>query len=469
MRPSPGAFETASAVLPASVFAQRAGATRNLSLWPFGSKKPAADANAVPAESASPSLWDSPAKSGPSPVSPPAGAEPVVAAQAPAASPVPGAPDAVASSPAVSSGTVPDALDDAGFNGVLDMPEYVGYLKNDLGLDFGWGPTSMLQNLLEHLHITAGLEWWAAIASAAVLIRVALFWPTLVGAKYGARMQLLQKDPEFMAAQAGFKAATQAGDQGAMMRQRGIMQNRMRAAGTSFVRTLAPPFMLVPLSYGMFRGLRAMAALPVPSLENGGIAWFADLSVYDPTYILPLTSAAITVIAMKLQQKGTVGPQNAAMQKMILYVMTPFMFLCTMWLPAAVQWFFATFALASAVQGQLTLMPAIRRWAELPPLPDQPLLPSTSKSAKAVVDASWQAPKARGGLRGMMDDARKNATEVKSSLQSTMDSYGGGDAAAARKKAEAYELRRQREEEEKQLMRMEEHRRKKMLRGKNGA
>ena len=252
-----------------------------------------------------------------------------------------------------------------------------------------------------------------------------------------------------------------------MMRQRAIMQGRMAHAGTSFFRTLAPPFMLVPLSYGMFRGLRAMAALPVPSLENGGIAWFTDLAVYDPTYILPLTSAAITVVAMKLQQKGTVGPQNAAVQKMLLYVMTPIMFLCTMWLPAGVQWFFTTFALASAVQGQLTLVPAIRRLADLPPL-DRPQLP-TSKSAKAVVDATWQAPKARGGIQGLMDDARKNAKEVKSSLQSTMDNYSGGDAGAALKKAQAYEQRRQREEEEKQAMRLEEHRRKKMLRNKNGA
>ena len=85
-----------------------------------------------------------------------------------------------------------------------------------------------------------------------------------------------------------------------------------------------------------------------------------------------------------------------------------------------------------------------------------------------VFNALHGTPGEDGSIQGLMDNARKNANEVRSSLQSTVDNYSGGDAGAALKKAQAYEQRRQREEEEKQAMRLEEHRRKKMLRNKNG-
>lgn len=35
-----------------------------------------------------------------------------------------------------------------------------------------------------------------------------------------------------------------------------------------------------------------MANLPVPSLQTGGLLWFQDLTLSDPTYILPLVVTA---------------------------------------------------------------------------------------------------------------------------------------------------------------------------------
>lgn len=32
------------------------------------------------------------------------------------------------------------------------IPEQIGYLK-DLGLDYGWGPTSFVQWLIENIHV----------------------------------------------------------------------------------------------------------------------------------------------------------------------------------------------------------------------------------------------------------------------------------------------------------------------------
>lgn len=35
-----------------------------------------------------------------------------------------------------------------------------------------------------------------------------------------------------------------------------------------------------------------MANLPVPSLQTGGLWWFQDLTLSDPTYILPMVVTA---------------------------------------------------------------------------------------------------------------------------------------------------------------------------------
>ncbi|KAK8048050.1 YidC/Oxa1 family membrane protein insertase [Apiospora saccharicola] len=234
-----------------NAFAQRAGATRDLSmwsLWPFGSstpqQPPAADpttatapdaATAVPASS--PSLWDSPSKlpADAAQASPTVNSAPTPDAAA-ATSGLPG------SGPEASnfSSMLPDSFDELGIQNILDMPEQIGYLK-DLGLDFGWGPTAMCEWLVEHLHVTGGLEWWGAIGAAALIIRLAMVWPSILGAKYSGRMQIVSKDPEFIQAQDEFKFAVSQQDQTAIMKHRGTMLRLQRAAGTSTLKAILPP------------------------------------------------------------------------------------------------------------------------------------------------------------------------------------------------------------------------------------
>ena len=50
--------------------------------------------------------------------------------------------------------------------------EHIGYLHS-LGLDYGYGPTSMVQWLLELVHIWTGTPWWAALIITAITIRAA--------------------------------------------------------------------------------------------------------------------------------------------------------------------------------------------------------------------------------------------------------------------------------------------------------
>ncbi|KAK7965784.1 uncharacterized protein PG986_000061 [Apiospora aurea] len=417
-----------------NAFAQRAGATRALSLWPFGS---------APADAASTPTPDATA----------------------ATTGLPG------STPEASNLTsvLPDSFDELGIRNILDMPEQIGYLK-DLGLDFGWGPTAMCEWLVEHLHVTAGLPWWGAIGAAAVVIRLVMVWPSVLGAKYSGRMQIVSKDPEFIQAQDEFKFAVSQQDQAGIMKHRGTMLRLQRAAGTSTMKAVMPPMIAIPLSYGMFRLLRAMGALPVPTLETGGFAWFTDLSVYDPTYMLPLATALVTVAMFRYQQMTTLHktPQSESMAKFFLWGMTPFMFLCTMWLPAALQWFFFTFSALSTVQNWVLVQPAVRRMTGLPPLPGRPMMMTDSQSKRMGI--GYQAPirpaivaeppttPSPTGIKGIVEGASKKFQGVGDGLTNAIKDYSGGEKGIARKKAAEYEARRSREEKEKALRRLEQRR-----------
>jgi YidC/Oxa1 family membrane protein insertase len=356
----------------------------------------------------------------------------------------------------ISASFTPDTFGDLDTGSILDIPEQIGYLKH-LGLDFGWGPTAMCEWLLEHIYIYTGLPWWGAIAVAAVGFRVVMFWPSMTGAKHGARMAILQKNPEFVKANAEVKQLMWQADQDPMeiMKARGKISRMTKQAGVSMAKTILAPIAIVPFSFGMFRLLRGMTALPVPSLETGGFAWIMDLTVYDPTYMLPLATAALSAITLRQHQVANLNPTPAseAISKFMMLGMTPIMILCTMWFPAGVQWFFFSFALSSVVQSSVVLLPAVRRLFELPPLSSRtPITPVVAPT----VGGQYQAPSR--GIRGLLDGANRNIEGLTSGIKE----YTGGDEKAASKKAQEYEKKRAQEEKDKALNRMIEHRQKKM-------
>lgn len=56
----------------------------------------------------------------------------------------------------------------------------------------------------------------------------------------------------------------------------------------------------MPFFLSFFFGLRGMAELPVESLRTGGILWFSDLTIPDPTYILPVLTCLTMYITIEV-------------------------------------------------------------------------------------------------------------------------------------------------------------------------
>jgi len=56
----------------------------------------------------------------------------------------------------------------------------------------------------------------------------------------------------------------------------------------------------MPVFLSVFIGLRQMANLPVESMRTGGTAWFTDLTVPDPYFILPLMTITMLYASIEV-------------------------------------------------------------------------------------------------------------------------------------------------------------------------
>lgn len=192
------------------------------------------------------------------------------------------------------------SLSDVDSASILNVPEQVGYLAN-LGLDYGWGPTSVCQWVLEHLHFDFGLPWWGAIFGFTVITRLALLYPSIYAQHMATKSQDLSRDPVYAAANEKFMAAMMGGtmQNNELLQLRMQMKYQKEQAG---VKTwpMMLPMLQIPFAFSMFKLGRAMALLPVPGLETAGTLWFTDLTVADPLYILPCVGSVLMFFTFKV-------------------------------------------------------------------------------------------------------------------------------------------------------------------------
>jgi YidC/Oxa1 family membrane protein insertase len=182
-----------------------------------------------------------------------------------------------------------DSATDFASDSLYNMPEQIGYLKN-LGLDYGWGPTALVEWTLEHIHIFAGTPWWISIALTAVLVRAVLFKPYINAAENGTKLATIM--PIIKPLQAKMSEASREGRPEEVWKLRRELQLINKRAGISMYKTFIP-FLQVFTGYGTFVLLRAMAKLPVPGLETGGILWFTNLTIPDPMFIFPFATSLV--------------------------------------------------------------------------------------------------------------------------------------------------------------------------------
>ena len=128
-------------------------------------------------------------------------------------------------------------------------------------------------------------------------LRVSLFKFFVGAADTGGRLAIVK--PYITDIQARTKAAKLTQDVPALMQASQELRRVYKDANIKSWKLLGP-FIQIPFGFGVFRLIRNMVQLPVPGLEVGGLLWFYDLTVADPTYLLPLGTGVATFILFKV-------------------------------------------------------------------------------------------------------------------------------------------------------------------------
>lgn len=178
----------------------------------------------------------------------------------------------------------------------VDVTPHIGYLE-ELGLDYGWGPTSFAQWLMEHIWVYAGVSWGGAIIGASLVVRIILVKYVKDANDMGQRMRAVKPltDPFLKQMQQGRIQ----GDRTMVMKAAHERSKVHKANGIKFYKIILP-IIQVPLGFGIFRLLRGMSALPVPGFEEAGLYWFSDLTMPDPYGILPLVTAGMYHLSFRV-------------------------------------------------------------------------------------------------------------------------------------------------------------------------
>ena len=124
-----------------------------------------------------------------------------------------------------------------------------------------------------------------AVVLLTIISRLVLFPFTVLTMRNSSRIAPYQPEltrirEEMAAAQ---KIGDQFGAQTAVLKQKAIHEMAGVKMGSMFV----PPLIQIPVTIGMFLAVKRMCDLPVEQLKYSGFDMLPDLTVADPTYILP--------------------------------------------------------------------------------------------------------------------------------------------------------------------------------------
>lgn len=241
---------------------------------------------------------------------------------------------------------------------------------SSLGLG-GHTPVGLLQTALDTLHTTCHLPWWAAIATATVVLRVCLFPIVIRMQKNSAILNNLR--PEMDKIQKRIKEFQQAGNQLMVAQETARLFQLYQKHGCNPIKLMIMPFIQFPVFISFFLALRGMAYVPIESMREGGFAWFVDLTIPDPAFVLPFLGALSFMATIELG--GEAGVNNPQMEKMktVFRVMSILLIPVTAKFPAAVFMYWLTNSVLSMGQILVLRVPAVRGFFGIPQIIKHPV------------------------------------------------------------------------------------------------
>jgi YidC/Oxa1 family membrane protein insertase len=258
----------------------------------------------------------------------------------------------------------------------------IGDLTN-AGLASWKSPTGIVQGCMEHLHVSAGLPWWACVAGIALCTRFAIF-PLAVKSQHLA-FAMSKIHPQARSLNERLQAATALNNVPQAQALTEQLQMLYRENGANPVGQILFSLAPAPLFFVNFVALRNLASANIPSItESGGMLWFANLSAPDPFYILPVLSSLTILGSFELTRKfaGSSLPPQTKMQTSLIrgmcFVGLPFV----MGMPSMLTLYFVVTNLLTAVQAVALSRPWVKRLLKLPVQPNSPVNPNNLHLSK---------------------------------------------------------------------------------------
>ena len=155
----------------------------------------------------------------------------------------------------------------------------------------GWSPAGLSSWLLELVNVSSGLPWFHTIIAGTLLSRLLLVPFSIKQLRNSAA--LAPHQPRLLELKAELERAYKTGDKLAVQRV-ALKQRRVyEESGVSMLPMLLLPFVQLPVTLGMFFGVKRLCALPLEQLHSSGVSILPDLTVPDPFYVLPIAAAVL--------------------------------------------------------------------------------------------------------------------------------------------------------------------------------
>jgi len=298
---------------------------------------------------------------------------------------------------AASEGLVTDAIN----NVTSHLPAVLQYGDMAaLGL-VGWTPAGLVRWSMEVINVSTGLPWFWTIVAGSLLWRILLVPISVKSLQNSARLLPLQ--PKIKVLQEEMNSVRQSGDKLALQRTALKIRKLYSDAGVNMGATALVPFVQIPVTLGMFFGVKKMCDLPVAQLTQSGLDILPNLTVADPYMILPIAVCAAVNLQISLgaaEMNLTERPEMGHLMNLFrafsvlgVYVMASF--------PSGLLLSLLTTSMVTTLQSYLLQRPTIRSYLAIPYVPPEARgkLPTPVESIQFVI-AKW---------RERLTEAKQNA------------------------------------------------------------
>lgn len=213
---------------------------------------------------------------------------------------------------------------------------------------------------LHALHDSAGLPWWATIVGATLALRTLLVPVNIALLRNTLRMKMIH--PQVAALEAKMADATApeaermaaAGELGALWKEK-----RCSPWGSMVVF----PLVLPPVILSIFGAIYNVTQ-STPSMMSEGLWWFPDLTLADPTYLLPVLSAATWLL--NVEAGAGVFYHSSARAQFLVRTGATLGWALSAPMPSGVFVFWLTSNLFAVARGYVTRLDSVRKALDIP-------------------------------------------------------------------------------------------------------